>query len=179
MTQLTLDRPRGIKILLPLMMRTVASPGGKTDAVECQCNDLSSGRRKHIRAGTRRRIILREFLGEEPTGNDVVGAEEVVRAAGSPSPTSADHSIVLYTRQRRRCGTYRVAVAVLNRPGIDPSDLLAPSLSPPTTFSQVPLFLSDFFFAPTVRGHQSRDFRPMGVTAPAVLIRLFIFVEQI
>jgi len=77
----------------------MTSPG-KTYAAERHLGHLISARHEHVRAGQRRRVILREFLGEKPTGSDVAGTEKVVRAAGSPPPTAADHAKVVCTHRQ-------------------------------------------------------------------------------
>ena len=71
---------------------------GKPYTAERYRHDLVGARHEQIRTGQRRRVILREFLGEKSAGSDVIGAEEVVRAAGSPAPTSADHPVVFYAQ---------------------------------------------------------------------------------
>jgi len=85
-------------LLLLLIMQT--TPICEPYTAERQRNHLIGGRHKHVRAGHGGWVILREFLGEKSTGSDVIGAEKVVRAAGSPAPTSADNAIVFYTRSK-------------------------------------------------------------------------------
>jgi len=71
---------------------------GEPYTAERHRNNLVSGRHEDVRAGMWRRVILREFLGEKSTGSDVVGAEKVVRAAGSPAPTAADDIVAFCTQ---------------------------------------------------------------------------------
>jgi len=80
------------------MMMMMAACAGKPYTDERDGDDLVRARHEQVRARQWRRVILREFLREKSAGSDVIAAEEVVRAAGSPAPTSADHAVVFYSQ---------------------------------------------------------------------------------